>query len=253
MAYLYEVPSKKFLLDAEDVKVVNGIEGKKILAFGPHSDDLSIGAGGFLFHLSKKNTIVPVCGYSGWRGVNGAKSKKEAILIREKEMEKEAEVLGFRAPVFLRLNTYESDEEADKEKDKEKIKSLVKKQKPQLIFLPNPLDLHPRHKLLTQLILTALSELNVKEVSLIFYEIPWSVFSGNEFNYIVPLSSELMRKKIEAIKVHKSQLARTNFVKLAKALMALRAGIVPEQKIGGYGSNLSLSNWVEVYEYKFKE
>lgn len=250
MAYLYEVPSKKFLLDAEDVKVINGIEGKKILAFGPHSDDLSIGAGGFLFHLSEKNTIVPVCGYSGWRGVNKAKSKEEAVLIREREMEKEAEVLGLGKPIFLRLSTYESDKEADKQKDKEKIKSLIENQKPQLIFLPNPLDLHPRHKLLTQLILSALSESGVKKVDLIFYEIPWSVFSGNEFNYIVPLSSELMRKKIAAIKVHKSQLARTDFVKLAKALMSLRAGIVPEQKIGGYGSKLSLSNWVEVYEYK---
>jgi len=64
------------------------------------------------------------------------------------------------------------------------------------------------------------------------------------------LSKELARQKIEAIKVHKSQLARTNFVKLANALMALRAGMVPEQKITGYGSNFSLSNWVEVYKYK---
>lgn len=247
MPYLYEIPSKKFL---SDVKVINGIEGKKILAFAPHSDDLSIGAGGFIAHLAKKNIIVPVCGYTGWRGVNGANSKQEAALLREKEMKKEAKILGLKSPVFLRLNTYESEKKSDKEKDKQKIKALIKKEKPEIIFLPNQLDLHPRHKLLTKLILSVLSEINAKNIGLIFYEIPWSVFSSNEFNFIVPLSSELMKRKIDAIRAHKSQLVRTNFVKLAKALMSLRAGVVPEQKISGYGTKSSLSNWVEVYKYK---
>jgi LmbE family N-acetylglucosaminyl deacetylase len=247
MPYLYEIPSKKFL---SDVKLINGIEEKKILAFAPHSDDLSIGAGGFIAHLAKKNVIVPVCGYAGWRGVNGAGSKKEAVLLREKEMKKEAEVLKLKSPVFLRLNTYESDKKSDQEKDRIKIKSLIKKEKPEIIFLPNSLDLHPRHKLLTKLILDVLSDLKAKNIVLLFYEIPWSVFSSNEFNFIVPLSKELSDKKIEAIKAHKSQLSRTNFVKLSKALMSLRAGMVPEQKITGYGSKSSLSNWVEVYEYK---
>lgn len=248
MPYLYEIPSKKFL---SDVKFINGIEGKKILAFAPHSDDLSIGAGGFLAHLAHKNTIIPVCGYTGWRGVNGANSKKEAVLLRENEMKKEAKILGLKAPVFLRLQTYESDEKSAKESDQEKIKQLIKKEKPDFIFLANQMDLHPRHKLLTRLILSALKKSGVKNVGLVFYEIPWSAFSSNEFNFIVPLSNELMKKKIDAIKAHKSQLARTNFVKLAKALMSLRAGMVPEQKLSGYGSKSSLGNWVEVYKYKF--
>jgi LmbE family N-acetylglucosaminyl deacetylase len=246
MPYLYEIPSKKFL---SDVKLVNGIVNKKILAFAPHSDDLSIGAGGFISHLSKINTIIPVCGYSGWRGVNGADSQKEAILIREKEMEKEAEILGAKKPVFLKLKTYEFNAKKDQDLDIQKIGALLKKQKPDIIFLPNELDLHPRHQLLTKLVLTALKR-NKEKASIFFYEIPWSPFSGSEFNFIVPLSRDLMNQKINAIKVHKSQLARTDFVKLSKALLSLRAGMVPEQKITGYGSKFSLSNWLEVYEYK---
>jgi len=246
MPYLYEIPSKKFL---PDVKIINGIKDKKILAFAPHSDDLSIGAGGFISHLAKINTVVPICAYTGWRGVNGSFSQKEAILIRENEMKKEAEVLGIKSPIFLRLKTYDSDKKSDKEIDIKNIKNLLKKENPEIIFMPNPLDLHPRHKLLTHLILSALQK-PPKNLQIFFYEIPWSVFSSNEFNFIVPLSSELAKQKINAIKAHKSQLARTNFVKLAKALLALRAGMVPEQKITGYGSNFSLSNWVEVYKYK---
>ena len=136
-----------------------------------------------------------------------------------------------------------------KEQDIKKIKALIEKIRPEIIFLPNPLDLHPRHKLLAKLVLNSLTKRN-KGVGLFFYEIPWSVFSSNEFNFIVPLSKELMQQKINAIKIHKSQLSRTNFVKLAKALLSLRAGMVPEQKITGYGSKFSLSNWVEVYKYK---
>ena len=88
------------------------------------------------------------------------------------------------------------------------------------------------------------------DFDLFFYEIPWSVFSSREFNFIVPLSKEMAGKKITAIKAHKSQLKRTNFVRLAKALLSLRSGMVPEQKIAGYGSKISLGNWLEVYKYK---
>lgn len=245
MPYLYETPSRKF---SANIKTVDGIKHKKILAFAPHSDDLSIGAGGFLSNLAKTNTIVPVCAFSGWRGVNKAPSKKEAILIREKEMHEEAEILSFKAPIFLDLETYESDEKSSERRDIQRIKELVGEIKPNIIFLPNKLDLHPRHKLLTKLILSALGK--NKNIALFFYEIPWSVFSGNEYNFIVPLSKEMAIKKIRAIEKHKSQLKRTNFVKLAKALLALRAGMVPEQKITGYGSKFSLGNWVEVYNYK---
>ncbi len=249
MPYLYGNPSKKFLAN---VKFINGIEKQKILAFAPHSDDLSIGAGGFLSHLSEKNILISVCAYTGWRGVNNELVKEKAVLTREKEMKQESNILGSKKTVFLKLLTYESDKQEYKEKDISKIKKLIKIEKPSIIFLPNKHDLHPRHRLLTQLILKAIKEEN-KPIQLFFYEIPWSVFSGSEFNFIVPLNRKSFNKKVSAIKVHLSQLKRTNFVKLAKALLDLRAGMVPEQKISGYGTKSSLSNWLEVYKFeKFK-
>jgi len=249
MSSLFEIPNQKFPANAKSVKVVNNIKGKKILAFTAHSDDLSIGAGGFLAYLSGFNLIKPILAYTGWRGVNKKVSKETATKIREKEMEKESQILGLKKPVFLRLRTYEKSDSQDKDLDTQIIKEIIKKEKPKIIFLPNNLDLHPRHRLLSRLILKALEELKMP-VELFFYEIPWSVFSGREFNFIVPLSKELANRKINAIKVHKSQLSRTDFVRLSKALLALRAGMVPEQKIGGYGVKISLGKWVEVYKRK---
>ena len=125
MPYLYEIPSKKFL---PDVKIINGINQKKILAFAPHSDDLSIGAGGFISHLAKINKVIPVCGYTGWRGVNNASSEKKAIFIREQEMKKEAKILGAKPPIFLRLKTYETEGKISEKSDVKKIKLLLKKE-----------------------------------------------------------------------------------------------------------------------------
>lgn len=246
MPYLYQFPSKKFL---PKVTRVNGIKDKKILAFSPHSDDLSIGAGGFLSELALGNRVVPVLGYTGWRGVEGAKNKDEATKIREDEMRKEAEILGLKSPIFLRLLTYTDDKMASQTMDVKKIKGFLRKERPGIVFLPNRNDLHPRHRFLTRLVLTALKETGLK-ATFIFYEIPWSVFSGSEFNFIVPLSKAAVNRKISAIKAHSSQLARTDFVRLSKALLALRAGMVPEQKIGGYGSSINLGRWVEVYKYQ---
>ena len=228
---------------------MNGIKDKKILAFSPHSDDLSIGAGGFLSELTLENKTIPVLGYTGWRGVEGTKSKDEAIKIREREMGGEASILGLESPIFLRLLTYEDDKMASQTRDVKKIKDFLRKERPDIIFLPNRNDLHPRHRLLTRLVLAAIKETGLK-ATLIFYEIPWSVFSGSEFNFIVPLSRKAAAKKLNAIRAHSSQLARTDFVRLSKALLALRAGMVPEQKIGGYGSSINLGRWVEVYKYQ---
>ena len=164
-------------------------------------------------------------------------------------MKKEAGILGLESPVFLRLLTYEDDKMASQTKDVKKIKDLLKCKRPDIIFLPNRNDLHPRHRFLTQLVLAAKKETGLK-ATLIFYEIPWSVFSGSEFNFIMPLSKAAADKKISAIRAHTSQLARTDFVRLSKALLALRAVMVPEQKIGGYGSSINLGRWVEVYKYQ---
>jgi len=229
--------------------MVDLLTDKKILVFSPHSDDVSIGSGGFLSELARENTIIPLLAYTGWRGVETVSSKAKATRIREDEMRRESRALGIKPPVFLRLSTYERDTLATQTRDVAVLKRVIQKEAPDIIFLPNRHDLHPRHRLLTRLLLTALKELRYS-VTLLYYEIPWSAFSGHEFNFIVPLSARAVKKKLAGIKVHTSQLARTDFIRMSKALLALRAGMVPEQKIGGYGSSVNLGKWLEVYKYQ---
>ena len=249
MTYIYnsQLNSKK---PYQTLKDFHPIKDKKILAFSPHSDDLSIGAGGFLSLLAQSNKVQPILAFSGWRGVGGLLEKIKAIKARETEMELEAEKLGLRPPFFLRLSTYDNDNLVTRQKDLQVIKKVIKQFRPQVVFLPNPNDDHPRHRLLARLCLGVFKEIR-PSCGLFFYEAPWTVFSSKEFNFIVSLTSLNFKKKIVAIKAHKSQLERTNFIRLAKAISAWRAGVVPEQKILGFGcGKINLGNWLEVFRYK---
>lgn len=227
-------------------KPLKAYKNKTILAFSPHPDDLSIGAGGFISDLTKNNRVIPVLGFTGWRGVSGKVTKEKAVATREREMTKEAKVLGMKEPVFLRLASYEKEDSACKRIDCKSIKNVIEQYQPDIILTPSRTDTQPRHKLLTEFVLRTLPKTN-QSASIIYYETPWSLFNANQINLVVPLSREAKNKKIKGVKAHHSQLARNDFVKISRAMMEYRALALPEQLIGGFGSKLNLGNWVEAY------
>lgn len=226
-------------------KVLRDFKGKTVLAFSPHSDDLSICAGGFLSRLSDKNNIIPVLGFSGWRGVSKKVKKEIAIALREKEMKKEAKVLGLEEPIFLGLCSYEKDGIRHRRIDRKKVREIIKKVQPDMVLIPSRRDTQPRHKLLTDFVLKSLAR--YREVNVVYYETPWSLFDAEQINLLVPLSKEVKAKKMRGVRSHSSQLVRNDFIKISNAMLEHRALVLPEQLIGGFGSKLSLGNWVEAF------
>ncbi|MDP2950866.1 MAG: PIG-L family deacetylase [bacterium] len=207
-------------------------QDKKIILVSPHSDDISISLGGFAFELAKRNQVLPLLFFSGFRGVLN-KSKEEAREIRQGEMKKEAKALGLLAPVLLDLASYENLKQAFK-KDVLNIQAVFLKEKPDFIFLPKKDDSHPSHQLAVQLTLNALSSLKVKPF-LFFYENPWSLFRADEINTIFLIEKQALKAKKKAILCHKSQLKRTDFLTVALALSKFRALTLPEQRVFGFG------------------
>lgn len=206
---------------------------KKIVLISPHSDDVSVNIGGAVLVLAKNNKITPLLFYAGFRGVTGV-SEEEGTRVREKEMESESRVLGIEAPRFLRLKTYLKDDTDAFCDDQEKLKKVFLKIDPDIIFLPQRGDEQPRHRLATKLTLEALKSVKKKAV-LYYYESVWSIFPANEFNAIFCYNEDVMQEKMEAIRVHVSQLARSPFDRAAMSLASFRACVTPEQRLASYG------------------
>jgi len=217
-------------------------KAKNILVVSPHSDDISVSCGMTIAKLAKHNNITPVVFFTGYRGINT--DKKKAIIIREKEMQKEAKLLKINKPVFLRLDSY--DKKGYIEKDSKKVSNAIKKHKPDIIFLPKKDDVHPRHRLATQITLKTVN----KNIDMFFYENPWSLFKPLEFNLVSIFSFYDLMKNIKTIRAHKSQVKRTNFDKIAKILASFRGSIVPEQRILGYGKRTSHMKHIYIETFK---
>ena len=229
------------------VKVIDYPKNKKILIVSPHSDDISVSCGVTISKLAGKNNIVPVLFFSGYRGLEN-KEPQKATLIREQEMKKETKLLKIHNPIFLRLQSYET--QKTNKKDIQKVKQLIKQQNPEIIFLPKKDDQHPSHRLATKITLEALGKKH--NIDLYFYENPWSLFKTLEFNIISIFSRIDLLKNLKIIRVHKSQLKRTRFDRTARTLAAFRGAVIPEQRIFGYGKKTIDMQHIYIETFKYE-
>lgn len=243
-----------FLFDYGDVEVLTEIDlpkGKFITVISPHPDDASISLGGIVSALSKQNRVHIIIMTSGYRSdVNGIKPD-EVIKIREKEAKAEAKILGAKL-VFLRAEFYDAkDTKQAQKKDIERLAPNLKKLKPDIIFVPQEHDRHPTHNMSRIIALEALEKHKHKSgatIPVYNYEGLWSLFAEGEFNTVFAFDEGVMKKKIKAISAQDSQISRTRFDVAAKSLARLRATIVPEQALVGYGAKApKLGKYFELF------
>jgi hypothetical protein len=111
-----------------------------------------------------------------------------------------------------------------------------------LIFLPHTADTHPTHRAVVQVTLRAFHRIFTSpnppypKVDLYFYEGPWSIFPPNTYNTICSPPSDYFTIKMQAISKHSSQVGRTRYDVASESLARLRASLVPEQDLAGFGS-----------------
>lgn len=149
------------------------------------------------------------------------------------------------------------------------VKEFLKEEKPDLIFLPHTADSHPTHRAVLETILESLQQIFIEDrsnlisssqskvqsscnmesavlstemgfgnpsVLLFMYEGPWSLFQKGSYNTIFSPSLDHFARKQAAIKEHKSQTGRTPYDVAADSLAQLRAALVPEQDLAGFGA-----------------
>jgi len=209
---------------------------KRVVVISPHPDDSAIGAGGTIALMEPHNEITNLVMTSGHRAFVKGKNKRERIRLRRKEARAEAKVLGVEVK-FLDLGFYDSKRVG--EEDEGKVLKRLKELDPDIVFLPPLEDMHPTHRMSTEVVMRALRKLVAQKrrmVELWQYESPWFMFAQGSFNAFVQLPKKAMARKMKAVRQHATQISRTPFDKVSEAMATMRGATVPEQVLSTFGA-----------------
>jgi len=161
---------------------------ERILAIGPHPDDIELGCFGTLARFKKEGSQLEflVLTYGGVRGSEGDR-KKEAV--------QSAGILGVK-PIFGGLkdtNVLEGKPTIDI------VEQAIKNFKPSAVIVNSPNDTHQDHRNGARAAISACRFVPV----VLFYQTPSStrLFNPTVFVNI----NEYLDEKIKAVKIHKSQ------------------------------------------------
>jgi glucosamine-6-phosphate deaminase len=233
-----------FIMDGQAVPA-----GRKVLVISPHPDDAPISLGGTMAMLSKANRVVTAVMGTGHRSFIYGTQRIERIAIREAEVVKESRFLGVE-PRFLRLPFYDNNYEMS-ELDLEILVGLLAELDPDWIFMPHSKDSHPAHMASRAIAAESLRRYlsgTSRVVEVWNYEGPWALFNRGEFNTIVTVPRLSFERKLQAIRAHASQVARTPYDVAAESLARLRSALVPESELGGFGARPPrLDAWIELF------
>jgi glucosamine-6-phosphate deaminase len=221
-----------FIMSADTVPA-----GRRAVVVSPHPDDAPISLGATIAMISQQNRVVSAVMSTGHRSFIYGTQRGERISLREAEVVRESRTLGAE-PRFLRLPFYDSNYEVS-ERDLEIFGSLLAEIDPDWVFLPHHGDSHPAHVASRRIAGEAIRRFLAgtrKTIELWNYEGPWALFNRGDFNTIVSVPRVPFERKLQAIRVHESQVTRTPYDVAAESLARLRAALVPESALAGFGA-----------------
>lgn len=199
---------------------------KKILSFGAHPDDIELGCGGTERKLIQEGYEVTHVYITSGEAGSQTIEKHELRSLREKEALDSADLLGVKDVIFLRapdgLTLFTEELRA-------KVINLIREIQPEIVFVHGACDLFPDHRIVHQLILSAITG----AAGPWFQEttgVPWAVkqILGYEVwhpmqDYALAIDiTETLQAKMEALACFKSQVDPTRYDEAFKGLARYR-------------------------------
>ena len=193
----------------------------KILVVATHPDDETLGCGGTLLkHKANKDEIH-------WLICTSLNKDHKYYQTREKEIKKAAKIFNFNSVNILPYETSRLDEYSMSELI-EKISKIIKKLKPTIIYLPFKEDVHSDHKKIFQASYSCTKSFRYSFIKKIYMmetlsetefspSIKKDTFVPNKFVEI----TKYMNKKIQIMKVYKSEIKKHPFPRSLKSIRAL--------------------------------
>ena len=197
----------------------------RVLVVAVHPDDETLGCGGTLLKHKSNNDEIH------WLIVTDIKESegfnKSTIEKRKNEIDKVKRLFNFNSVSKLGLSTAKIDEYSMSSLI-EKISSVINKVKPHIIYLPFKGDIHSDHKHVFNAAYSCTKSFRYPFIKIIYMmetlsETEFSLSTKDESfipNVFVDIS-DYMDKKIEAIKVYKSEIGNHPFPRSEKNIRAL--------------------------------
>ncbi len=198
---------------------------KKVLVISVHPDDETLGCGGTLLkHKSHGDQLI-------WLIITNINDKDlwgtDRINTRQQEIKQVAIRYGFEETIKLDYDTTTLDQVPIGELIN-KLSEVLRKHKPQIVYLHNRCDIHTDHKFSFEAIISASKSFNnpFLENVLMYETISETDFApalqANAFtpNYFVDISDHI-DQKIEIMQIYASEIKKHPFPRSEKNIRAL--------------------------------
>ncbi len=196
--------------------------GRRVLVLAPHPDDETLGCGGSLaLHDKAGDPIKIVFLTNGAKGDSTGKIEKNRYMaLRQSEAERACECMGVSELEFW---PYEDRSLAGARGALSRMVDLLNDYRPQLVYAPSPLEIHPDHRAACFLLCDALRGGDFSfEVA--FYEVGQPIC----VNALVDITPVLPQKN-KAINQYKSQLKERPYGEITLGLNRFRSMTLPER------------------------
>jgi LmbE family N-acetylglucosaminyl deacetylase len=196
-----------------------GVEAMKVLVLSPHPDDEVLGCGGTIGkHTARGDRVVAVFLTSGELGLKRLPREK-AWQIREAEARKAAKILKLATLEFLHLPDWTLCEHVGKGAGR--LQPILKREAPQLIYLPHPREWHPDHQAALPILRAALRGAEIRQPELRGFEV-WTPLA--EHDHVEDITA-VMALKLRALRAHRSQLSEFDYERAVKGLNQFRGAM----------------------------
>ena len=193
-----------------------------ILVLAAHPDDESIGMGGTIKKLSKKNNIH-LCVLTD--GASAQYKDKKMILERRNACKKSGKILGVSSYTFLDFPDMKLDSVSHLEINRE-LEKIIKKFNPKIVYTTSKHDINKDHQTVFEstLVVTRPQSSNVKQV--FSYETAGMTISGFSPTVFEDISKEF-EYKIKSFRMYKSEIRAFPHPRSLKAIenLAIRRGV----------------------------
>ena len=182
-----------------------------LVVISPHPDDDVLGAGGVMIGAGEEGRGVFSVTVTDGRGSpqKGPNiSEEEMVERRQKESMAALKVVGAAGGFYFRRRNSDLEGEGGKEVEKD-LKELFEWLTPDEVYLPAPYERHKTHQKVTRLALEALRSSIASKPLLLGYSL-WGGFLGGKKRWVKDISP-FIRKKVEAVLAHSTQIAYKNY------------------------------------------